>query len=98
MCIYMIRPLKGDTTLLDFVKNYHHVLIVNSNYQLLHFLLRMPSTRSKKATARKSREADIVSDLEDMDVMLGCGEYNPIEREKDQMTGFSNTLDREGTR
>ena len=33
-----------------------------------------------------------------MDVMLGCGEYNPIEREKDQMTGFSNTLDIEGTR
>ena len=39
-----------------------------------------------------------MSDLEDMDVMLGCGEYNPIEREIDQMTGFSNTLDREETR
>ena len=58
----------------------------------------MPSTRSKKAEARRLREADIMSDLEDMDVMLGCGEYNPIEREIDQMTGFSNTLDREESR
>ena len=39
-----------------------------------------------------------MSDLEDMDVMLGGSEYNPIEREIDQMTGFSNTLDREETR
>ena len=30
--------------------------------------------------------------------MLGGGEYNPIERDIDQMTGFSNTLDREETR
>ena len=27
--------------------------------------------------------------------MLGSGEYNPIEREIDEMTGFSNMLDRE---
>ena len=39
-----------------------------------------------------------MSDIENMDVMLGSGEYNPIEREIDQMTGFSNMLEREETR
>ena len=41
-----------------------------------------------------SREADIMSDIENMDVMLGTGEYNQIERDIDQMTGFSNMLNR----
>ena len=41
----------------------------------------MPSTGRQKAKARKSREMDILSDIEDMDVMLGCGSNNPIERE-----------------
>ena len=54
----------------------------------------MPSTRSKKAKARRSREADMSSDMENMDVMLGSGEYNQIERDIDQMTGFSNLLNR----
>ena len=54
----------------------------------------MPSTRSKKAKARRSREADMLSDMENMDVMLGSGEYNQIERDIDQMTGFSNLLNR----
>ena len=30
-----------------------------------------------------------------MDILLCNGEYNPNEREIDQMTGFLNTLDRE---
>ena len=55
----------------------------------------MPSTRSKKAKARRSREADIMSGKENMDVMLGTGEYNQIEREIDQLTGFSNMLNRD---
>ena len=36
-----------------------------------------------------------MSDIENMDVMLGSGEYNKIERDFDQMTGFSNMLDRD---
>ena len=55
----------------------------------------MPSTRSKKAKARRSREADIMSDIENMDVMLASGKYNQIERDIDQMTGFSNMLNRD---
>ena len=55
----------------------------------------MSSTRSKEAKARRSREADILSDIESMDVMLGSGKYNQIERDIDQMTGFSNMLNRD---
>ena len=36
-----------------------------------------------------------MADLENMDVKLGNREYHPIEKETDQMTGFSNMLDRE---
>ena len=52
----------------------------NSNSFLLQQSL-MPSTRRQKAKARKSREMDILSDMENMDVMLGNGDNNPIERE-----------------
>ena len=41
----------------------------------------MPSTRRQKAKARKSREMDMLSDIENMDVMLGNGSNNPIERD-----------------
>ena len=41
----------------------------------------MPPTRRQKAKARKSREMDILSDVDNLDVMLGCGDSNPIERE-----------------
>ena len=41
----------------------------------------MPSTRRQKAKARKSREMDMMSDLDNLDVMLGGGNENPIERE-----------------
>ena len=42
----------------------------------------MPSTRRQKAKARKSREMDILSDIDNLDVMLGNGNTNPIERER----------------
>ena len=41
----------------------------------------MPSTRRQKAKARKSREMGMLSNLENMDVMLGNASNNPIERE-----------------
>ena len=41
----------------------------------------MPSTRRQKDTARKSREMDMMSDIDKLDVMLGSGNENPIERE-----------------
>ena len=41
----------------------------------------MPSTRRQKAKARKSGETDILSDIDNLDVMLGNGDSNPIERE-----------------
>ena len=41
----------------------------------------MPSTRRQKAKARKSREMDTLSDIDKLDVMLGDGGSNPIEKE-----------------
>ena len=41
----------------------------------------MPSTRRQKAKARKSREMDMMSDFENLDVMLGNSNNIPIERE-----------------
>ena len=41
----------------------------------------MPSTRRQNAKARKSREVDMMSDLNNLDIMLGNGDDNPIERE-----------------
>ena len=41
----------------------------------------MPSTRRQKAKARKSREMDMMSEMDNLDVMLGNGSENPIERE-----------------
>ena len=41
----------------------------------------MPSTRRQKAKARKSREMDMMSDVDNLDVMLGSGIENPFERE-----------------
>ena len=55
----------------------------------------MPSTSSKKAKVRISREAVMMSDLENLDLLNRSGEYNRIERELDQMTGFANMLDRD---
>ena len=47
----------------------------------------MPSTRKQKAKARKSREMDMMSDFENVDVMIGNGNINPIERELSDMNG-----------
>ena len=41
----------------------------------------MPSTRRQKAKARRSREMDMMSDYDNLDVMLGSENNNPIERE-----------------
>ena len=41
----------------------------------------MPSTRRQKAKARKSREMDMMFDWDNLDIMLGNGNDNPIERE-----------------
>ena len=41
----------------------------------------MPSTRRQKAKARKSREMDLMSDMDNLDVMLGNESVIPIERE-----------------
>ena len=43
----------------------------------------MPSTRKQKAKARKSRALDMSSDYGKIDVMLGDGHSNSIERELD---------------
>ena len=45
----------------------------------------MRSTRRQKAKARKSRELDMLSDYGHMDVMLGEGKSNSIERELDSL-------------
>ena len=41
----------------------------------------MPSTRRQKAKAGKSREMDMMSVFENMNLMLGNDNVNPIERE-----------------
>ena len=41
----------------------------------------MHSTKRQKAEARRSREMDILSDYENLDVMLGDENINSIERE-----------------
>ena len=51
----------------------------------------MPSTRRQKAKARKSREMDMMSDFENLDVMLGNINNNPIERELAEAIDQSST-------
>ena len=41
----------------------------------------MPSTRRQKAKTRRSREMDMLSDFNNLDMMLGNENNNPIERE-----------------
>ena len=58
----------------------------------------MPSTRKQqKAKSRRSREADIMSDLKNMDVMLGSPHFNEMDTENRSLKenselreGFSN--------
>ena len=40
----------------------------------------MLSTRRQKAKARRSREMDMMSDFDNLDVLLGSDHINPIER------------------
>ena len=51
----------------------------------------MPSTRRQKAKARKSREMDMMSHFENLDVMLGNSNNNPIERELAEAIDQSST-------
>ena len=41
----------------------------------------MPSTKRQKAKAKKSREMDMMSDLDTLDILLGNGNDTPRERE-----------------
>ena len=41
----------------------------------------MPFARRQKAKARKSREIDMMSDLDNLEIVLGNGNNNPTERE-----------------
>ena len=41
----------------------------------------MTSTRRQKAKTRKSRELGMMSDLDNLDIMLGNGNDNPVKRE-----------------
>ena len=49
----------------------------------------MAPTRRQKAKARKSREIYMMSDFENMDVMLGNDNVNPIELELSNIIGNS---------
>ena len=51
----------------------------------------MPSTRKQKAKARKSREMDMMYDFENLDVLLGNSNNNPIERELAEAIDKSST-------
>ena len=54
----------------------------------------MPSTRRQKAKvkkARKSSEMDMMSDFENMDVILGSNNVNPIRRELSNVIGNSES-------
>ena len=51
----------------------------------------MPSTRRQKTKARKSREMDMMSDFDNMDVILGNDNVIPIERELSEVIGNSES-------
>ena len=55
----------------------------------------MPSTRKQKAKERCSRQLDIMSDVENVDVMLG--DYSTINQDNDQSETETN-LDSESSR
>ena len=57
----------------------------------------MPSTRRQKAKARRSREADIMSDNENMDVMLGSSRLGELNKDLDSFAGRSSQRDRENS-
>ena len=56
----------------------------------------MPSTRRPKAKARKSREMDMFSNFDNLDLMIGNDNINPIERElANTIEGLTNHDDTE---
>ena len=55
----------------------------------------MPSTRKQKAKERRSRQLDIMSDVENVDVMLG--NYSTINQDDDR-SETEITLDSESSR
>ena len=49
----------------------------------------MPSTRKQKAKVRRSREQDMLSDIENVDIMLGGPNLNSLESEvSNSLNGF----------
>ena len=44
----------------------------------------MPSTRKRRAKERRSRQADLMSDVENLDVMLGSFSRNEIESNSEE--------------
>ena len=63
--------------LIEQLKVCLHKLVKNT----FHFYLKMPSTRRQKVKSRRARELDILSDIENMDVLIGNSDANSIERE-----------------
>ena len=49
----------------------------------------MPSTRRQKAKARKSKEMDMMSDFENVGVILANDNINPVERKLSNVIGSS---------
>ena len=55
----------------------------------------MPTTMKQKSKGRSSREADIISALENMDVMLGNSHSRTNLEEVDSLNSDSNELNSE---
>ena len=57
----------------------------------------MPSTRKQKAKERRSRQSDLMSDIENLDVMLGSyqGDSSEIQNENDEKNIDSRSKRRE---
>ena len=45
-------------------------------------------TKRQKATANQSREMEFMSDLDNLDIMIGSENINPIERELANTIGY----------
>ena len=57
----------------------------------------MPSTRRQKAKSRRSREADIMSHYENMDIMLDSSRLGELKEDLDSFAGRSSQRDRENS-
>ena len=76
-----------SVTLILIVQGYckaqFHIVHWNNSHNFNWKSILMPSTRRQKAKASKSRELDMLSDYGNMDIMLGEGTSNSIQRELD---------------